>query len=320
MLYLKREELDELLNFDEIYNSIKRGFNLYSSGKTITPPYIDFSIPGTKRGHVHFKSGYIIGEKYFTLKYSSSFWSDDIKGLLDNGMFIVFNAKTGRQECLIDDKGHLTDYRTGIAGAIATKLLARSNSKVVTVIGTGVQARVQIKSLMGVMNINELRVWGRNKENAAEYINDMKILFPNLKIELYDEIQSSIENTDIIITTTYSDKPLIKSEWIKPGMHITAIGACGPDMQELDENIFKKAQAFADSKEMCSLNGEIGYAVRNNIIRKSDIKEIGEITENYIRNEDDITIADLVGLGFQDTIIGSYVYEKAMSNNRGVEI
>ncbi|MCX8074451.1 MAG: ornithine cyclodeaminase family protein [Clostridia bacterium] len=316
MIYLKREEIKDLLDFNEIFNSMKNGFKLYSQGKTVTPPYIDFSIPDIKRGHVHFKSGYIIGEKYFTLKYSSGFWSDDVNGLLDNGLFIVFNAKNGRQECIIDDIGYLTDYRTGVAGAIATKTLARANSEIVTVVGTGIQARMQIQSLMNVINIKKLNVWGRNKENASIYISEIKTIYPELIVEQYDSIEDSIKEADIIITTTYSSTPLLKSEWIKDGTHITAVGSCGPDMQEIDENIFNKAKVFADSKEMCSKYGEISYALKNSIIKFEDIIEVGEVIDTFKRNEADITVVDLVGLGFQDAVIGSYVYEKAMIKKR----
>lgn len=320
MLYLKKEELNNLLNFDEIYELTKRGFKLYSQGRTITPPYIDFSIPDIKMGHVHFKSGYITKDKYFTLKYSSSFWEESSNGLLEDGMFIVFNSKTGRQECIINDLGYLTDYRTGVAGAIATKTFARSDSKVVTVIGNGIQARIQIKSLMNVMDIQELNVWGRNSINVDKYISDMKEIYPNLLIEKYGSIEEAVKEADIVITTTYSDKPLIKSEWIREGTHITAVGSCGPNMQEIHENIFAKAKVFADSREMCSKYGEISHALQNNILNQNSISEIGEVLDSFRRQDEDITIVDLVGLGFQDSIIGSYVYEKALESKIGIEL
>ena len=320
MLYIEEKDIDKLLDFYKIVNMTKEGFKKYSEGLTLTPPYINFLIDKVD-GHVHFKSGYILGDKYFTLKYSGGFWENEKKNIpVDNGLFLVFDSETGIPVCLINDGGNLTNYRTGVAGAIATKLLARENSKIITVIGTGVQAREQIKALMKLMDIEYLKVWGRNKNNAEKYANDMKQLYPNLKIENYNNIQDSIDSADIIITTTYSNKPLLKSEWIKPGMHITAVGACGPNMQELDETIFKKAKVFADSKEMCSLNGEIGYAIRNKIIEQKDVREIGELIGGYNRNDEDITVVDLVGLGFQDAIVGSYIYEKAVGTNTGTNI
>jgi len=170
------------------------------------------------------------------------------------------------------------------------------------------------------MNIKKLNVWGRNKENVDLYINDIKVLYPNLIIEQYDSIENSIKETDIIITTTYSEESLLKNKWIKSGTHITAVGACGPNMQELDEKILGKSKIFADSKEMCSKHGEISHALRNNIIEVEDIIEIGEALDNFERNEKDITIADLVGLGFQDAIIGSHVYEKALVNKKGINL
>ena len=110
----------------------------------------------------------------------------------------------------------------------------------------------------------------------------------------------------------------------KPGTHITAVGSCGPQMQELDENILKIANhIYADCREMCMCNGEIHHAIKNSLIKEDDIVEIGEVIrepQNYRRKLEDITVADLVGLGFQDAVVGSFVYKKAIENKLGIEI
>ncbi len=320
MIYIKESEISKLLDFHKIVELTKDGFKKYSNYLTLTPPYINFQIEKAK-GHVHFKAGHILGDDYFTLKYSGGFWENEKLNIpVDNGLFIVFSAQTGVPLCIIDDVGFLTAYRTGIAGAIATKELARNNSKVVTVIGSGLQARMQITSLMQVMNIDVLKVWGRNKNNVLLYVSEMREKFPNLLVQCYDSIEDSLKDTDIIITTTYSDTPIIKSEWIKEGMHITAVGACGPNMQELDENILSNAIVVTDSKEMCSVNGELAHALKKGLIDISQVVELGQVIDNFNRKDTDITLADLVGLGFQDAIVGSFIYKKAREKDKNTMI
>jgi ornithine cyclodeaminase len=173
---------------------------------------------------------------------------------------------------------------------------------------------------MNLLDIKKLKVWGRNSIHVDLYISEIKEKYPTLIIENCNSIEESVKDTDIIITTTYSSEPLIKSGWIKEGTHITAVGACGPNMQELDENILGKSRVFADSREMCSKHGEISHALEKGIIKDDDIIEIGEALDVFERNNSDITVADLVGLGFEDSVIGSHVYMKALQKKIGIKL
>jgi len=263
---------------------------------------------------VHFKSGYVPGEKYFALKYSGAFYGNEKLGLSNFlGLFIVFNSQTGEVEAIIDDKGYLTDYRTGVAGAIATSLLARQDSKTVAMIGTGTQARMQLFSLLKVMpKIENLKVYGRSERSVIKYIEEIKKLYTKLNVVVCKGPKEAVTGADIIYTVTYSEKPIIKAEWIKPGVHITAVGACEPNMQELDSKILEKANIVcSDSKIACSQNGELHHALDKGLIKEDSVVEMGEaITKKIKRKQNDITICDLVGIGFQDAVIASCVMEE----------
>ena len=133
MKFIKREALNDLLKFEDIFEKTKRAYTLFSQGKTITPPFTVFTIPESN-GSVHFKCGYVPGEDYFAMKYSGAFYGNEQLGKSNFlGLFTVFNAKTGEVEAIIDDKGYLTDYRTGVAGAIATSTLANPDSKTASI-------------------------------------------------------------------------------------------------------------------------------------------------------------------------------------------
>jgi ornithine cyclodeaminase len=307
------EELIKYIDFEEIYKDTKEGFIKFSNNKTITPPFTVFDIP-ENNGSVHFKYGYVLGNETFSFKYSGAFYGNDSKGIPNFlGLFVVFNSETGEVELVIDDKGFLTDYRTGVAGALATKTLARGDSNTVAIIGTGVQARMQIDAILQVMpQIRNLRVYGRNADKAVEYKSEMEKKHPQLTINLFDSAKDAVINADIIYTVTYSDKPILYYDWLKPGVHITAIGACSPNMQELDEEILEKANiVVVDSKDACSTHGELHHAIEKGLLSKEDTIELGHfITSGSKRNDSAITVCDLVGLGFQDAVIGNCIYKR----------
>lgn len=310
MEFITRNQLTNLIKFEDVFSKTKRAYQLFSQGKTITPPFTVFTIPESK-GSVHFKCGYVPGEKYFAMKYSGAFYGNEALGLSNFlGLFTVFNAQTGEVEAIIDDKGHLTDYRTGVAGAIATSTLADPKSKTVAMIGTGVQARMQLMSLLKVMpNIQNLRVWGRSSKGMAKYIEEVKTLYPNLNVVACSDAQEAVTDADIIYTVTYSEKPIIQADWIKKGAHITAVGACEPSMQELDPKILAMADIVCtDSKEACAKNGELHHALDMGYVDEDSVFELGEAISSKIKREvTDITVCDLVGIGFQDAVIASCV-------------
>ena len=318
MKLITREELENYLDFNNIFNETKEGFVKFSSGQTITPPFTVFEIPENS-GSVHFKYGYVIGNETFSFKYSGAFYENDKKDISNFlGLFVIFNAETGEAELVIDDKGFLTDYRTGIAGSLATKTLARENSEIVAVVGTGVQARMQIQALLKVMSgIKELNVYGRNVEAVSKYCDDIIEQFPFLKINVCDSVQKAVNNADIIYTVTYSEEPILKREWIREGTHITAVGACGPKMQELDESLTASADLLVvDSIEAASTHGELHHALEKRLIDKAKAIELGTvIASEKIRNDHDITICDLIGIGFQDAAIGNCIYRKLIEIN-----
>lgn len=312
MIFISRNDLDKLIDFDEVFEKTKKAYMLFSKGKTITPPFTVFTIPESK-GSVHFKCGYVRGDSYFAMKYSGAFYGNEKLGISNFlGLFVVFNAKTGEVEAVVDDKGYLTDYRTAVAGAIATSSMANKNSKVVAMIGTGVQARMQLFALMKVMDIEVLKVWGRNDKNVKQYIKEMKVKYPKLKIIECKTVENAVGDADIVYTVTYSQKPIIKAEWLKKGAHITAIGACEPTMQELDEKIFLLANAICvDSKEACMTNGELHHAIDANFVKLDDVFELGNfLLKPKSRKESDITVCDLVGVGFQDATIANAIMKK----------
>lgn len=308
---------------EEIIKEVETGFAQLSKGEAVSPPFINFPAEGLhgKEGHVHFKAGYVKGDRYFVFKYSAGFWGNGEEGLpVDTGFFMIFDARTGQPVATIEGGDFtLTDYRTAAAGAVAAKWLSRKESNRVGIIGNGVQAKLQLIALEKIRPIKEVKVWGRNSEHVASYVDWASKKLPSLSLTQCDKIEDAVKDVDILVTATPSSKSIVFPEWISNGTHITGVGACGPTMQELDAKVFglPGVKIYADSVEACAANGDIHHALEENVITRAQIKgDLGDVINGKIEGRtsiEDITITDLVGLGVQDAKIGNWFYKKISS-------
>ncbi len=158
-----------------------------------------------------------------------------------SGLMVLFNSKTGMPEALLLDNGYLTDIRTGIAGAVASKYLANSEAKTVGIVGAGKQAGYQLRALKLVRPFDRLYVYSLEPEHSEKFAHKMSEEL-GVKGQREDDLRKLVETSDILITSTPSKKPYIKSEWIRPGLHITSMGADAEDKQELHTEVFSKVQ------------------------------------------------------------------------------
>jgi len=294
----------------DLIRTIEEGFVMYSQKKVVVPPvgYLGFKHPP---GDVHIKYGYIEGDDYYVIKIASGFYNNPAMGLnTGNGMMLLFSQKTGETLSILLDEGYLTDIRTAAAGAVAAKYLAPSKISCIGIVGTGVQARLQLEYLKTVTNCRDVIVWGRSDDKLAVYKNDLSL--NDFTITITSDIRFLTSRCNLIVTTTPSRKALLMSAHILPGTHITAMGADAEGKQEIDPMLFSKADIIvADSKDQCIDHGDIAYAVTNEIIDPSTIIELGEVIENKNlrrKNDQQITIADLTGVAIQDIQITKYVH------------
>lgn len=312
MLILTRTEIQNLVDWDRAVAALKDGFAAFSAGRVATAPvgYIGFP---DQRGDCHIKSGHVAGDPFFVIKVSTGFYGNAAKGLpSSNGLSVVLSALTGAPVALLQDEGWLTDLRTGLAGAIATQALCRPDAIDVGIVGTGTQARLQLQCLGHLLKGRRLRirVWGRSATAVDLYRSDMARA--GFEVSGTRSLEELCGSSDILVTTTPSPSPLIRSAWVRPGTHITAVGADAPGKQELEPALLTRAKAvLVDSRDQCADHGEIAEAVRTGLIDPSDCMEIGELFGGRANpaREGDITVADLTGLAVQDIAIAKVVLE-----------
>lgn len=303
-------EIREKVDLREAIKAVEDSFAAYSSGQAVLPGVINLDLPEFQ-GEVHVKGAYVRGSEYYVIKVASGFYRNPELGLpVGNGLMLVFRARTGELAAILLDHGYLTELRTAAAGAVAARYLAREKLIKVAVIGSGVQARFQLRALAEVRNFKEVAVWSRNPENVCRYIAEMTEQFPDERFTAAPSAEEAVRQADLVITATPSRQPIVRAEWLKPGVHITAMGSDGPDKRELYPEVLAAAdRIFCDSIVQCRCLGELHHALEAGVITESRVSgEIGELIlgrKAGRKSEEEITVADLTGVGVQDAAVAS---------------
>ena len=310
MHILNRETIENLLNGVDLSFLISKGFIAYSSGQVMVPPIGELTFKDPP-GDVHIKYGYIKGDKYYIIKIASGFWENEKYGIPNGqGMMLLFNQKTGVPEALLHDEAILTDIRTAIAGQICASRLA-NEIHCIGVIGTGVQARLQVEYLQSITTCRNIIVWGRNKSKVRKYRKDMEK--KGFTVLMKTNAKDVCKQCNLIITTTASKEPIIFKDDLQPGTHITAVGADAIGKRELGKGVIGLAnKVVADSVVQCVERGEISYALSTKEIKIEQICELGNILSGKSmgrKNSEQITIADLTGVAVQDVQIATAVFK-----------
>ena len=286
--------------------AIREAFRADGLKKTTVPAVINLTIPRV-HGEFHVKSAYVEGVPHVAVKVASGFYDNTALGLpTGSGLMILFDATTGVPSALLLDRGYLTDLRTGAAGAIAADVLAPAAIETVGMIGSGVQARHQIACLREVRQFGRLLAWSLNNDRASRYCAEMRERW-GVDARVADGPETVVRAADLLVTATPARAPIVQAAWLRPGIHITAVGADSPGKQELESHCLSRADRLVvDRLAQCLAFGELAHAPGT-----PAHAELGEIVAGLKpgRTADaQITVADLTGVGFQDTVIASAAY------------
>ncbi len=312
---LKLDEIKRLIDIPKLIQEIETGFVLYSEGKVVVPPvgFLHFDQPP---GDVHIKYGFVTGDDYYVLKMASGFYDNPKLGLSpSDGLILVFSQKTGEPKLILLDKCWLTDVRTAAAGAVAAKHLAPKKIHHIGIVGTGVQARLQLEMLKDVVDCKSCLIWGRDANKAQSMVEDLRareaIKAWGLDLKVATKMDELVSRCNLIVTTTSAREPLIRADQVQQGTHITAMGSDDHGKQELEAEVLAKAdRVVADSVSQCVDHGECFRAVKDKKIEEGSILELGNVIKNPKigrTSEDQITVADLTGVAIQDIQIAKMV-------------
>jgi len=314
---IQLEDIKNALASVDVVAAMEKGFVQYSNEKVVVPPVGELIFEDPP-GDVHIKYGYIKDEAYYVIKIASGFYDNPKLGVASGqGLMLLFNQKTGVLVSILLDEGYLTNIRTAAAGALVAKYFAPQNVEAIGIVGTGVQAKLQMLYLQKVRPCKRVWLWGRNMANAeklkADLSNDFEITIAATPTEV-------AQHANLIVSTTPSENPLLKAGTIKPGTLITAVGSDTANKQELESEILEHADlVIADSLSQSKGRGEVYQANKAGVLAEKKVVELGAAIQNIrLQRSDDnqIIVADLTGVAVQDIMIASAVYSNYINTNK----
>ncbi|MEM7049610.1 MAG: ornithine cyclodeaminase family protein [Acidobacteriota bacterium] len=296
--------------------AVSEAFTWWSKGRAEMPPVMHFDVAG--HGDVDIKGAYVAGQDRFAVKIASGFFGNVDLGLpTGSGLMLVLSARTGFCEAVLLDNGYLTDLRTGLAGAVAAQHLAPAQIDTVGVVGSGTQARFQVEALRLVRSFRRLLVWSRQPSHAEAYRREMASRLGNeVEISCLTDLRRLAAESQCLITTTPARAPLLTARDLRPGMHITAVGADLPGKGELSPDLLGAADLLVcDARSQAERLGELQQLAQADGDRPSvaETVELGEILLGRHpgrRHADEISVCDLTGLGTQDTAIARFALSR----------
>lgn len=303
VVVLNERELRSCIGIDrDSLRAVAESFGWLHDGRAMVPPVVHIDA-ADRSGEIDIKTAYVRGIPTFTVKIASFFPDNAQCGLPGgSGMMVVFSASTGFCEAVLLDNGYLTELRTALAGAVAADLLAPSRVETVGVLGTGVQARAQVRCLALVRNFDRVVVWGQSSGRADEYVADMRGL--GFRVDAVDSVQEVVTRSSLVIATTASRSPLIEARWLHPGLHINAVGSDFPGKQELEAAVLEQAdRIYCDKLDQCIRLGELQHWPAGTVPPAIELGGVVRGASPRRGADREITVCDLTGVGVQDTAI-----------------
>lgn len=318
VLWLEQEEVKSVVKMQATIEVVEKAFKEHGLGKVQMPPKSYLYYP-SYNGDLRTMPAYLEEEDITGVKIVNVHPENPEKGFPTvMALIVLISPKTGAPVAVLDGT-YLTDIRTGAAGGLAAKYLARKDSKIIGIVGAGRQARTQLAALCYFFEPELVRITSRRKQSVAQFKEDMKT---SIACEIrWEEEVEKVCDCDILVTTTPVRKPLIKAEWIREGTHINAIGADAVGKEELDPELLLTSKIIVDDMVQALHSGEVNVPLAKDYISENDIYcQLGEIIAGLkpgrTRNEE-ITIFDSTGLAIQDVASAQLAYKKALEKGLG---
>jgi alanine dehydrogenase len=294
-MFLDEDAVRGLLRMDELIDAMRGALRDLSAGKVEQPMRVVLPI-AEHEGFFGVMPAYggALGAKLVT------FYPNNQGTHTHHAMILLFRPETG--EPLVTMDGRLiTEMRTAAVSAVATDLLARANTPVLAILGSGVQARSHLEALRVVRDFREVRVW--SPRNSGEFARQFNV-------SAAASAKDAVQGADVIVVATAATSPVLMGEWLAPGAHINAVGATRPNWRELDDEVLRRARIYVESREAATKeSGDVIAAGRV-------FAEIGEVlagTKNGRESGDEITLFKSIGVAVEDIVAADLVFRKHLA-------
>jgi ornithine cyclodeaminase/alanine dehydrogenase len=273
-------------------------------------------------GEYHIKAGGLRRPvARYACKINSSFFQNRATNGLPNiqGLIVLYDAADGRPLAVMES-AEITIKRTGAATAVAAKYLAKVDARVVTIVGTGNQASIQLESLARVRSLEKVFVFGREPKRAGAFASRLGQKL-NLEIQPVTDLGRAARASDIVGDLHPAKKWLIGSDMISPGAFVAGVGADSPDKQELEPQLLASSSVVTDLTEQCARVGDLHHAIAAGLMTAEVVRgEIGQIINGIAparRDDREVIVFDATGTALQDAAAAMLVYGKAVAAGLG---
>jgi alanine dehydrogenase len=321
-ILLTGQDVRELLSLDECIAAVEAAFRLQGEGRTMPPGILGFHLPN---GGFHVKAGVLeLKRTYFAAKINGNFAGNGGRFGLPTiqGVLVLGDGENGCPLAVMDSTV-ITAQRTAGATAVAAKYLARKDSRVVAIIGCGVQAGFQLQALSRVLGLEKVWAFDQNSEKARQFAEQFSFDL-GIQVAAAAECNTATRQSDVCVTCTTSRDYFLTREDVKLGTFIAAIGADNPEKQELDPALMAASKIVTDITGQCAAIGDLHHALEAGAVTAAEVHgELGEVVagkKNGRSAEEEIVIFDSTGVALQDVAAAAIVYEKAASTGSGFSL
>jgi ornithine cyclodeaminase len=314
VLLISRADVEDLLDVDELVDVVAGAMVDVSRGQASMPPRAA-ALVAERHAFLASMTAFLPSARALCTKLVSLF-PDNRDRPTHQAVIVCFDPSSGTPIALMDGT-YITAARTAAGSALATRLLARGDSSIVTVIGTGVQARAHARALSRLAGIEVVQIAGRNRDAVASLVAEL--VDDGIEAKEADSIEGAVRSADVVCATTHSDTPVVRRAWLAPGAHVNSVGCNAAGIGEVDIDTVRdalvvvetRAEALTESPT-CAI--ELCQAIAAGVIDASSVRELGEIAAGDSDGRSDggqLTLYKSVGIAAQDAAAAALVLDAA---------
>jgi ornithine cyclodeaminase/alanine dehydrogenase-like protein (mu-crystallin family) len=313
LLLVDKDAVDQVLRPDDVIDAVREAFALHARREGRVFPVVREKL--STGGIFGIKSGDVPSQGLLGFK-AAGFWprNRDVGGEPHQATILLFDPATGRPQCVIDGNA-ITTVRTGAAGALGLRALARPDASRITVFGTGVQARSQLRfALRTLPRVSSVRYVSFDGRPDTAFEN---VFAAQCDIRCARNANEAVADSDVVITATPGGGPLFDASAVRPGTHLNCVGADTAGKRELPEGLLQRVRLVVDDREQALQLGELQWA------RETSCVELGDVLLGrpvFERAGGDITLFDMTGLALQDLTVARLIYQQATDQGLGTSI
>jgi ornithine cyclodeaminase len=291
--------------------AVERGFRALGRGEATIPEPLVFELPEIP-AEVHVKGAHVPGARHIVLKVATGFYRNRERGLPSgDGLFLLLDAETGVPDLLLEEHGYLTDLRTAAAIALTVRYLAPRDAREALLVGAGALGRLAARALVAERPLERLTIWNRTPARAQALAEEIAAVVP---AGVARTLEPEVRRHRLIVTCTASTTPVLKAAWVARGTHITSAGTGSPEKVELEPALLAHADKLVvDRLAQTERYGNLHHALAAGTVTKAKVyAELGDLATGRLAGRetpDEITVADLTGVGVQDAAIAQAVVE-----------